>query len=94
MNLHRTLQILIYGMPKKTKSNILDQKVSRKEYLKQIHMELNQWIFLHIIRVNYPWIRITAIIIILLLGLTICYLNGVSCVESGLLRNFINGGGL
>ena len=83
------LQVLMHGMPN-SKSNILNKKVSREEYIMQI---LTQ--FLQRILIKYaPIIKLSAMIMILILIIIICFKLGISCVESGALRNFINGGGL
>ena len=87
MSLPLSIQILLFGMPNKNKSNVLNKKVSREEYLQKKYMKFNHWILLH-----FPMISLTAILILLIIGVLTCYYFGISCVESGSLRNFINWG--
>ena len=82
------IRILLVGTPTPDKSTILNKKMSKQEKRTYMKVRFNLWI-----ERNFGLIALAAILILLLLFVVVCFwIVGVSAVESGGMRNFINGG--
>ena len=82
------IRILLVGTPTPDKSTILNKKMSKQEKRTYMKVRFNLWI-----ERNFGFIALAAILILLLLFVVVCFwIVGVSAVESGGMRNFINGG--
>lgn len=75
---------LVFGTP--TAKNSLHKKPTREDHSKHFKC----WI-----QMNSDIIALAAILILLIIFIVVCFkIVGVSATESGMLRNFINGGGI
>ena len=76
------LYFLLVGTP--TAKNSLHKKPTHADYRKSV----NCWV-----QMNFGIIALAAILILLIIFIVSCFMIvGVSATESGMLRNFINGG--
>lgn len=83
-----TLSLLLVGTPTPDKSTILNRKISNRE--KRIYMKIRFSLW---IERNFYIIALAAIVFLLVFFVLFCFcIVGVSALESGAMRNFMNGG--
>lgn len=84
------LWILLVGTPTPNKSTILNRKMTPKEKRGYYKVRLNLWI-----ERNFGLIALAAVLFLLITFVVMCFWSvGISAVESGGMRNFVNGGSL
>ena len=82
------LYMLLVGTPTNPKSTILNRKISNQEKRIRMKVQINLWI-----ERNFGFIALAAILILLITFVVMCFwIVGVSTVESGTMRNFVNRG--